>query len=138
MSEDNHTNLPPTPYGQPEDEGSGDKSLHPSLSDAVEVAPAGEKPRRGRPPSAQTAAKGAASKTADGAARPEQNRVVKLLEKNPLGLTLPEMAGGPRQIKRIKTMRPQLAEAIRAGLVMPVSQRAGHTVYRLVRHIANR
>jgi hypothetical protein len=35
-------------------------------------------------------------------------------------------------------LRPQLAEAIRAGLIMPVSQRAGHTVYRLVRHIANR
>ncbi|MBS1991409.1 MAG: hypothetical protein JSS83_12885 [Cyanobacteria bacterium SZAS LIN-3] len=99
--------------------------------------PAPEKPRRGRPPSASTAA-GAAPKVTGGDAKPQENKVVKLLEKNPLGMTLPEMAGGPRQIKRIKTMRPLLAEAIRSGLVMPVSQRAGHTVYRLVKHIANR
>jgi hypothetical protein len=70
--------------------------------------------------------------------RPPENKVVKLLEKNPLGMTLPEMAGGPRQLKRIRTLRPILAEAIRVGLVMPVSQRAGHTVYRLVKHLTNR
>jgi hypothetical protein len=133
MSEDNHSNLPPTPHGLPEDESAGEQPLHPPLPVEGETAVAGEKPRRGRPPSAQTGAK-----ATDGPAKPEPNRVVKLLEKNPLGMTLPEMAGGPRQIKRIKTMRPQLAEAIRAGLVMPVSQRAGHTVYRLVKHIANR
>ncbi len=70
--------------------------------------------------------------------RPAENKVVKLLEKNPLGMTLPEMAGGTRQLKRIKTLRPVLAEAIRNGLVMPVSQRAGHTVYRLVKFLSNR
>jgi|GEM_PF-667319 len=95
--------------------------------------PVPEKPKRGRPPSANSGAK-----VVSGDAKPQENRVVKLLDKNPLGMTLPEMAGGTRQIKRIKTMRPQLAEAIRSGLVMPVSQRAGHTVYRLVKHIANR
>jgi hypothetical protein len=72
------------------------------------------------------------------AAKPAENRVVKLLEKNPLGMTLPEMAGGPRQLKRIRTLRPLLAEAIRNGLVMPISQRAGHTVYRLVKHLGHR
>lgn len=66
------------------------------------------------------------------------NRVVKLLDKNPLGLTLPEMAGGPRKLKQIRTLRPMLSEAIKQGLVMPVSQRSGHTVYRLVKHIASR
>ncbi len=129
MSEDNHTNLPPSPYGQPEDEDSADPPLH----GEGELTQLPEKPKRGRPPSAT-----GTTKAGDGTPKPEPNRVVKLLEKNPLGMTLPEMAGGPRQIKRIKTMRPQLAEAIRSGLVMPVSQRAGHTVYRLVRHIANR
>jgi hypothetical protein len=69
--------------------------------------------------------------------RPE-NKVVKLLEKNPLGLTLPEMAGGPRQQKKLRMLRPLLAEAIRNGLVMPISQRAGHTVYRLVKHLGHR
>ncbi len=93
------------------------------------------KPKRGRPPGT---AKPAATTSSTGEAKPAENRVVKLLDKNPVGMTLPEMAGGPRQLKRIKTLRPQLAEAIRAGLIMPVSQRAGHTVYRLVRHIANR
>lgn len=68
----------------------------------------------------------------------QDNKVVKLLEKNPLGLTLPEMAGGPRQLKKIRSLRPMLAEAIRAGLVMPVSQRAGHTVYRLVKYLGPR
>jgi len=92
-----------------------------------------DKPKRGRPPSAVTAGRPASTE-----AKPDANKIVKLLDKNPLGMTLPEMAGGPRQIKRIKTLRPLLAEAIRAGLVMPVSQRAGHTVYRLVKHIANR
>ncbi|MGD9684606.1 MAG: hypothetical protein AB7W16_25860 [Candidatus Obscuribacterales bacterium] len=66
------------------------------------------------------------------------NKVVKLLEKNPLGMTLPEMAGGTRKLKRIRILRPMLAEAIKQGLVMPVSQRSGHTVYRLVKHIGSR
>jgi hypothetical protein len=67
-----------------------------------------------------------------------ENKVLRLLEKNPLGMTLPEMAGGPRQVKKIKTLRPMLAEAIRLGLVMPVSQRAGSTVYRLVKNLGPR
>lgn len=71
-------------------------------------------------------------------AKPAENKVVKLLEKNHLGMTLPEMAGGPRQLKRIRTLRPILAEAIKIGLVMPVSQRAGHTVYRLVKNLGPR
>ena len=75
---------------------------------------------------------------AEGEARPSESRVVKLLEKNPLGMTLPEMAGGTRQLKKIRTLRPLLAEAIRAGVVMPVSQRAGHTVYRLVKYLGPR
>lgn len=66
------------------------------------------------------------------------NKVIKFLEKNPLGMTLPEMAGGPRQIKKLRTLRPMLAEAIRQGIVMPVSQRAGRTVYKLVKYLANR
>ena len=66
------------------------------------------------------------------------NKVLKLLEKNPLGMTLPEMAGGTRKPKQIRTLRPMLSEAIKQGLVMPVSQRSGHTVYRLVKHISNR
>lgn len=68
----------------------------------------------------------------------QDNKVIRLLEKNPLGLTLPEMAGGPRQVKKIKTLRPMLAEAIQLGMVMPVSQRAGATVYRLVKHLGPR
>lgn len=88
------------------------------------------KPKRGRPPSA--------ARAAQPTDKPQENKVVKLLDKNPLGMTLPEMAGGPRQLKRIRTLRPILAEAIRSGLVMPVSQRAGHTVYRLVKHMAHR
>ncbi len=71
-------------------------------------------------------------------AKPPENRVVKLLEKNPLGMTLPEMAGGPRQLKKLRTLRPLLAEAIKNGLVMPISQRAGHTVYRLVKYLGHR
>lgn len=67
-----------------------------------------------------------------------ENKVVRLLEKNPLGMTLPEMAGGPRQVKKIRLLRPLLAEAIRSGLVMPVSQRAGNTVYRLVKFLGPR
>jgi len=106
---------------------------YPQPQEGQAALPVADKPRRGRPPSANTTAK-----VTTGDAKPQENRVVKLLDKNPLGMTLPEMAGGTRQIKRIKTMRPQLAEAIRSGLVMPVSQRAGHTVYRLVKHIANR
>ena len=81
--------------------------------------------------------KPAAAKPA-GEAKPQDNRVVKLLEKNQLGMTLPEMAGGPRQLKKIRTLRPILAEAIKLGLVMPVSQRAGHTVYRLVKYLGPR
>ncbi len=69
---------------------------------------------------------------------PADNKVVKLLEKNPLGMTLPEMAGGIRQLKKIRTLRPILGEAIKSGLVMPVSQRAGHTVYRLVKYLGPR
>ena len=68
----------------------------------------------------------------------QENKVIRLLEKNPLGMTLPEMAGGPRQVKKIKTLRPLLAEAIRLGIVMPVSQRAGSTVYRLVKNLGPR
>lgn len=68
----------------------------------------------------------------------EDNKVVKLLEKNPLGMTLPEMAGGTRQLKKIRTLRPMLNEAIQSGLVMPISQRAGHTVYRLVKNLGPR
>jgi hypothetical protein len=70
--------------------------------------------------------------------KPPENKVVKLLEKNPLGMTLPEMAGGPRQLKKMRLLRPLLAEAIREGLVMPISQRAGHTVYRLVKYLGHR
>ena len=99
----------------------------------VNEANSPDKPRRGRPPSVKGELKATSAE-----AKPQDNKVVKLLDKTPLGMTLPEMAGGPRQIKRIKTLRPLLAEAIRSGLVMPVSQRAGHTVYRLVKHIANR
>ena len=68
----------------------------------------------------------------------EDNKVVKLLEKNPLGMTLPEMAGGTRQLKKIRTLRPMLNEAIQSGQVMPISQRAGHTVYRLVKNLGPR
>ncbi len=66
------------------------------------------------------------------------NKIVKLLEKSPLGLTLPEMAGGPRQIKKIKALRSHLTIAIKEGLVMPVSQRAGYTVYKLVKYLNSR
>jgi hypothetical protein len=65
------------------------------------------------------------------------NKVLKILEKNPLGMTLPEMAGGTRKQSRIKLLRPMLAQAIKEGLVMPVSQRAGHTVYKLVKNISH-
>lgn len=68
----------------------------------------------------------------------QENKVLRLLEKNPLGMTLPEMAGGPRQVKKIKALRPMLAEAIRLGMVMPVSQRAGSTVYKLVKNLGPR
>jgi hypothetical protein len=70
--------------------------------------------------------------------KPPENRVVKFLEKNPLGMTLPEMAGGTRQVKKLRGLRPMLTEAIRDGLVMPVSQRAGQTVYRLVKYLGHR
>ena len=129
MSEVSDTNLP-GPLSEDDDETAAELL---EIDEQKPGATALDKPRRGRPPSAATANKGSG-----GEAKPEANKVVKLLDKNPLGMTLPEMAGGTRQIKRIKTMRPLLAEAIRSGLVMPVSQRAGHTVYRLVKHIANR
>lgn len=72
------------------------------------------------------------------AEKPRTNLVVKLLEKNPLGMTLPEMAGGVRKQKRIKTLRPMLMQAIKEGLIMPISQRAGHTVYKLVKNMGGR
>ena len=68
----------------------------------------------------------------------QDNKVIRLLEKNPLGMTLPEMAGGPRQVKKIKLLRPMLAEAIKLGMVMPISQRAGATVYKLVKYLGPR
>jgi hypothetical protein len=77
-------------------------------------------------------------KPASDKAKTPENKIIRLLEKNPLGMTLPEMAGGPRQVKKIKLLRPMLAEAIRNGLVMPVSQRAGNTVYRLVKYLGPR
>ncbi len=89
----------------------------------LEPTPEEKKPPVSKPPAAKT---------------PADNKVVKLLEKNPLGMTLPEMAGGTRQLKKIRTLRPILGEAIRSGLVMPVSQRAGHTVYRLVKFLGPR
>jgi hypothetical protein len=136
MSEDmdSNPNLPAFPYNAPDPDDDGSNPLEKGPEPQVQqVEGQTEKPKRGRPPSANTGAKVVSAE-----AKPDANRVVKLLDKNPLGMTLPEMAGGTRQIKRIKTMRPLLAEAIRSGLVMPVSQRAGHTVYRLVKHIANR
>ncbi len=80
----------------------------------------------------------AKAKIVSESAKAEENKVVKLLEKNPLGMTLPEMAGGIRKQKRIKQLRPVLAEAIKKGIVMPVSQRSGHTVYKLVRNMGSR
>jgi hypothetical protein len=91
------------------------------------------------PPEVETAPAKAKPKAAtDKPSKPPENKVVRLLEKNPLGMTLPEMAGGPRQMKKIKLLRPFLTEAIRDGLVMPVSQRAGSTVYRLVKYLGPR
>ena len=87
-----------------------------------------------RPPIMQPIPTKAASEKPKG----PENKIIRLLEKNPLGMTLPEMAGGQRQVKKIKLLRPMLAEAIRQGLVMPVSQRAGHTVYRLVKFLGPR
>jgi hypothetical protein len=78
------------------------------------------------------------AKPASDKVKAPSNTVLRLLEKNPLGMTLPEMAGGPRQVKKIRLLRPMLAEAIRNGLVMPVSQRAGNTVYRLVKFLGPR
>ncbi|HEY9758577.1 MAG TPA: hypothetical protein V6C97_25655 [Oculatellaceae cyanobacterium] len=104
------------------------------------AAPAVSTPGGSVPPATPIAkkapARGAEKKPGD--AKPAENKVVKLLEKNQLGMTLPEMAGGPRQLKKIRTLRPILAEAIRLGLVMPISQRAGHTVYRLVKYLGPR
>ena len=88
------------------------------------------------PPEKKATVRAADKKPAE--PKPGDNKVVKLLEKNQLGMTLPEMAGGPRQLKKIRTLRPLLAESIRAGLVMPISQRAGHTVYRLVKYLGPR
>lgn len=108
----------------------GQSSAPPGISDLAELAvKQGEKPKR------LAKAKPAAAKIVD----PNQdNKIIRLLEKNPLGMTLPEMAGGPRQVKKIKTLRPMLADAIRLGMVMPVSQRAGSTVYRLVKYLGPR
>ncbi len=88
--------------------------------------------------SADAGADSAGARKEKVAKKKEENRVIRLLEKNPLGMTLPEMAGGPRQLKKIKLLRPMLAEAIRAGQVMPISQRAGNTVYRLVKYMRTR
>lgn len=111
--------------GQPQIEsvqGSTDASAN------AETAPPARPPiKKPRKPSADKAEN-----------KPQDNKVVKLLERNPLGMTLPEMAGGTRQLKKIRTLRPILADAIRTGLVMPVSQRAGHTVYRLVKNLGPR
>jgi hypothetical protein len=93
----------------------------------------GKEPELAERPAARPSEGSAAEK-----AKPTENKVVRLLEKNPLGMTLPEMAGGPRQVKKIRLLRPLLAEAIRLGLVMPVSQRAGNTVYRLVKFLGPR
>lgn len=97
-----------------------------SIETTPAEAEAEKKPTRGRKPKSPEAA------------AVQDNKVVRLLEKNPLGMTLPEMAGGPRQVKKIKLLRPMLAEAIRTGQVMPVSQRAGATVYRLVKYLGPR
>ncbi|HEY9772255.1 MAG TPA: hypothetical protein V6C81_00440 [Planktothrix sp.] len=70
--------------------------------------------------------------------KPPENKVIKMLDKNPLGMTLPEMAGGTRQLKKIRLLRPLLNDAIKSGAVMPISQRAGHTVYRLVKYLGRR
>ncbi len=67
----------------------------------------------------------------------ENNKVIKLLEKNPMGLTLPEMAGNAHQLKKLQALRFMLTQTLRSGLVMPVSQRSGHTVYRLVSYLSN-
>jgi hypothetical protein len=93
-----------------------------TMSDSEQL-PVEKKPSAPKPPSEKN---------------PADNKVVKLLDKNPLGMTLPEMAGGVRQMKKIRLLRPILGEAIRSGLVMPVSQRAGHTVYRLVKYLGPR
>lgn len=95
-----------------------------------------QQPTESRPPVKKPAARTSAEKPPG--ERAQENKVAKLLERNPLGMTLPEMAGGPRQLKKIRTLRPILAESIRSGLVMPVSQRAGHTVYRLVKFLGPR
>ncbi|MBN8658860.1 MAG: hypothetical protein J0M35_00745 [Candidatus Obscuribacter phosphatis] len=105
------------------DSGNGETDNLETLGEGASESEKTEK-KRGRPPIARKPVVKPPS---------AENKVVRLLEKNPLGMTLPEMAGGPRQLKRIKTLRPILAEAIRLGLIMPVSQRAGHTVYKLVK-----
>src|ERR1700678_2112016 len=89
------------------------------------------KPAPVRPPIKKPPAKPVSEKS-------PENKVVKLLERNPLGMTLPEMAGGTRQLKKIRTLRPQLAEAIKIGLIIATPQRAGHTVYRLVNNLGPR
>lgn len=101
-------------------------------SQDVEVAESDEKPVLGR---MEFPVQDKETKVKE---KSQENKVIRLLEKNPLGMTLPEMAGGPRQMKKIKSLRPMLAEAIRLGIVMPVSQRAGNTVYRLVKNLGPR
>ncbi|MBX9949269.1 MAG: hypothetical protein K2Y39_08900 [Candidatus Obscuribacterales bacterium] len=107
---------------------SEEENPNPPLEQAGEQA-APKAPRRVMAPKPKPVA---------GTEKKEDNKVVKLLEKNPLGMTLPEMAGGTRQLKKIRMLRPQLAEALNSGLVMPISQRAGHTVYKLVKHMGPR
>jgi hypothetical protein len=116
------------------------KTMTDSQSPLEPPGDSAEPPHHGDPGDPQNDTVTPAAKRAEkpSAAKPAENRVVKLLEKNPLGMTLPEMAGGPRQLKKIRTLRPMLAEAIRNGVVMPISQRAGHTVYRLVKHLGHR
>lgn len=104
-------------------------------TDEVDVNDANSVENKLADPEIQAKIQKAKAKIATDAAKAEENKVVKLLEKNPLGMTLPEMAGGIRKQKRIKQLRPVLAEALKKGIVMPVSQRSGHTVYKLVRNL---
>lgn len=121
MSEENEPNQPKIDGQSPDSGQPLSDSVSPPAGNPLPVRAPIKKPRK---PSADKAEN-----------KPQDNKVVKLLERNPLGMTLPEMAGGTRQLKKIRTLRPILGESIRAGLVMPVSQRAGHTVYRLVKNL---
>jgi len=107
----------------------------PQETDEAKVTEANSVESQLASPEVQAKIKLAKAKIAVDAAKAEENKVVKLLEKNPLGMTLPEMAGGIRKQKRIKQLRPVLAEALKKGLIMPISQRSGHTVYKLLRNL---